>query len=206
MAQFKEDFYGDFFFNELEIIGQLWQEYLLCEREGEFYIIDQHAAAERVAFEKLKKDYYVNRRVPGQMLLMPQKIELSMQETDAMENSLGAIKDIGFDIEPFGGNTFIIRAVPALLSGIDCRGVIKEMIDELTSLEISRKIEGRLDEILMRIACHSVIRGERRLSDDEANALLKRLARVDFSGNCPHGRPVIKAISRIEIEKMFGRR
>lgn len=194
------------FFTELEVIGQLWQEYLLCEREGEFYIIDQHAAAERVAFEKLKKDYYADCRVSSQMLLMPQKIELSMQEMDAMENSLGIIKDIGFDIEPFGGNTFIIRAVPDMLSGIDCRGLIKEMTDELASVEISSKIEGRLDDILMRVACHSVIRGKRRLSKDEAGALLKSMAKVDFSGNCPHGRPVIKAITRIEIEKMFKRR
>lgn len=194
------------FLTELEVIGQLWQEYLLCEREGEFYIIDQHAAAERVAFEKLKKDYYADRRVPGQMLLMPQKIELSMQEMDAMENSLGIIKDIGFDIEPFGGNTFIIRAVPDMLSGIDCKGLIKELIDELAAVEISSKIEGRLDEMLMCMACHSVIRGKRRLSRDEANALLKSLAKVDFSGNCPHGRPIIKAISRIEMEKMFKRR
>lgn len=194
------------FFGEFEIIGQLWQEYLLCEREGEFYIIDQHAAAERIAFEKLKKDYYANRRMPGQMLLMPQKIELSMQEKEAIEGSMEAIAELGFDIEPFGGNTFIIRAVPDILSGIDCRGLIKELIDELASVEISCKIEGRLDEILMRVACHSAIRGKRQLSKDEANALLKRLVQVDFSGNCPHGRPVIKAISRIEIEKMFKRR
>jgi len=93
-----------------------------------------------------------------------------------------------------------------MLSGIDCRGLIKELIDELASVEISRKIEGRLDDILMRVACHSAIRGKRQLSKEEANALLKRLAHVDFSGNCPHGRPVIKAISRIDIEKMFKRR
>ncbi len=194
------------FFSELKIIGQLWLEYLLCEREGEFYIIDQHAAAERIAFEKLKKDYYVNRCVTSQMLLIPQAIELSLQERDVLENSHGAIKGIGFDIEPFGGNAFIIRAVPDILSGRDCSGLIKGMLEELVSSEISFRIEDRLDDILMRIACHSVIRGQRQLSNEEAKALLERLTHVDFSGNCPHGRPVIKAISRVEIERMFKRR
>lgn len=194
------------FFSELKIIGQLWLEYLLCEREGEFYIIDQHAAAERIAFEKLKKDYYLNRCVASQMLLIPQGLELSLQEKDVLENSHGAIKDIGFDIEPFGGNAFIIRAVPAILSGRDCSGLIKELLEEMVSSEISFRIEDRLDDILMRIACHSVIRGKRQLSNEETKVLLERLAHVDFSGNCPHGRPVIKAISRIEIERMFKRR
>ncbi|HBR16685.1 MAG TPA: DNA mismatch repair endonuclease MutL [Deltaproteobacteria bacterium] len=196
----------ELFFRELEVIGQLWQEYLLCEREGEFYIIDQHAAAERSAFEKLKGDYYLNRRVSSQLLLLPQKIELSLQEKEAIESSMEAITDLGFDIEPFGGNTFIVRAVPEILSGIDCRGLIKELLDDLVSSEMSFRIEGRLDAILMRIACHSVIRGKRILSHEERKALVIRLSQVDFAGNCPHGRPVIKAISKFEIEKMFKRR
>ena len=196
----------ELFFRELEVIGQLWQEYLLCEREGEFYKIDQHAAAERSAFEKLKGDYYLNRRVSSQLLLLPQKIELSLQEKEAIESSMEAITDLGFDIEPFGGNTFIVRAVPEILSGIDCRGLIKELLDDLVSSEMSFRIEGRLDAILMRIACHSVIRGKRILSHEERKALVIRLSQVDFAGNCPHGRPVIKAISKFEIEKMFKRR
>ncbi|MBI5327284.1 MAG: DNA mismatch repair endonuclease MutL [Deltaproteobacteria bacterium] len=194
------------FFGELEVIGRLWLEYLLCQRENEFYIIDQHAAAERIAFEKLKKEYYDNRRVPSQMLLLPQQVEFSLQELDVMESSMQTLINLGFDIEPFSGNTFIIRAVPDMLSGKDCRDLIKGMIDELASLETSFKIEGKLDDMLVRIACHSVIRGKRSLSDEEAKALLKGLSRVDFSGNCPHGRPIIKAISKREIEKMFKRR
>ena len=116
------------FLNELKILGQLWLEYLLCEREGEFFIIDQHAAAERIAFEKLKKDYYVNHSVVSQMLLMPQNIELSLQERDVLNDSHEAIKSLGFDIEPFGGNSCIIRAVPDILSGMDCSGLLKGII------------------------------------------------------------------------------
>ncbi|MBI3754529.1 MAG: DNA mismatch repair endonuclease MutL [Deltaproteobacteria bacterium] len=194
------------FFSELEIIGQLWSEYLLCQRDDDFYIIDQHAAAERIAFEKLKRDYYKSRRITSQMLLLPQKVELSLQEKGAAEGALQALMKMGFDIEPFGGNTLIIRSVPDMLSDVDCRGLIKELLDELASIEISSMIEDRLDEILIRIACHSVIRGERPLSHEEAKALLENLAQADFSGNCPHGRPVIKAISRLEMEKMFKRR
>jgi DNA mismatch repair protein MutL len=194
------------FFGELEVIGRLWLEYLLCQRESEFYIIDQHAAAERIAFEKLKKDYYYDRRIPSQMLLLPQQVEFSLQERDVMESSMQTLINLGFDIEQFSGNTFIIRAVPDMLSGKDCRSLIKDMIDEVASLETSFKIEDKLDDMFMRIACHSVIRGKRSLSHEEAKALLKGLSHVDFSGNCPHGRPIIKAISKLEIEKMFKRR
>jgi len=194
------------FFEELEVIGQLWSEYLLCQREDEFYIVDQHAAAERVAFEKLKKDYYISRHVNGQMLLLPQRVEVSLQERDVMEGSLPVLTNLGFDIEPFGSNTFIIRSVPDMLSGMDCRGLIQDLIDELVSTEMSFRIEDKLDNILMRIACHSVIRGKRPLSSGEAKALLKGLAQTDFSGNCPHGRPVIKAMSKLEIERMFKRK
>ena len=171
------------FFEELEVIGQLWSEYLLCQREDEFYIVDQHAAAERVAFEKLKKDYYISRHVNGQMLLLPQRVEVSLQERDAMEGSLPVLTNLGFDIEPFGNNTFIIRSVPDMLSGMDCRGLIQDLIDELVSSDMSFRIEDKLDNILMRIACHSVIRGKRTLSNEEAKVLLKRLALVNFSGN-----------------------
>lgn len=214
----------DLFFRELEVIGQLWLEYLLCQRKDEFYIVDQHAAAERIAFERLKKDYYFSRRVypvpedfraaapkdgpwvKSQMLLLPQRVEFPLQERDAMEDSMQALKNIGFDIEPFGGNTFIIRAVPDILSGMDCRGLIKGLAGELASMDMSFKIEDKLDAILMRIACHSVIRGRRPLSNQEAHALLEQLGKVDFSANCPHGRPVIKTISRTEVEKMFKRK
>jgi DNA mismatch repair protein MutL len=194
------------FFEELEVIGQLWSEYLLCQREDEFYIVDQHAAAERVAFERLKKDYYISRRVGSQMLLLPQRVEVSLQERDVMEGSLPVLTNLGFDIEPFGSNTFIIRSVPDMLSGMDCRGLIQDLIGELVSADMSFRIEDKLDNILMRVACHSVIRGKRALSSDEAKALLKGLAQTDFAGNCPHGRPVIRAISRFEIEKMFKKR
>lgn len=194
------------FLGEVEIIGQLWSEYLLCEKGDEFYVIDQHAAAERIAFERLKKSYYIDRHVKTQMLLMPQKIEVSLQEREAMEGSRQTITNLGFDIEPFGGNTFVIRGVPDVLAGIDCGGLIKELLDELISSEISFRIEDRLDEILMRVACHSVIRGSRQLSDGEAKTLLKNLSDVDFSSNCPHGRPIIKAIPKVEIERMFKRR
>lgn len=206
IAELSSEGIKPLFFEVLEVIGQLWLEYILCEKEGEFYIIDQHAAAERIAFENLKKDYFANHYITNQMLLLPQRLEFSMQEKEIVEGSLDAIKALGFDIEPFSGNTFIIRAVPHILSGRDCRCLIKDMIDELVDTGISFKIDDRLDEILMRVACHSVIRGKRQLSREEAKALIKNLAKVDFSLNCPHGRPIIKAISKFEIEKMFKRR
>lgn len=192
-------------FDELNFIGQLWDEYIICQNENRFYIIDQHAAAERIAFERLKHGYYGS-GIKTQMLLVPEMLDVSIAEKDALETAAPIIKRFGFDIEPFGGNTFAIKAVPEILSGNGCGSLIKDMAEEIYSLEKTTRIEDSIDEMLIKIACFSVIRGRYLLTRDKVKSLLKQLEDVDFAANCPHGRPVIKDISRFEIEKMFKRR
>lgn len=198
-------------FLSLSTVGQLWGEFLIAENpSGEFYIIDAHGAAERAAFEKLKKRYRES-GVVRQMLLLPERFETTPEEKDAIEGSLDELSRLGFEVVDFGpsvklgGATFLIKAVPDLLSARGSAGLIKDVASELAASSGSSRAEARIEEVLMRIACHSVIRGARTLTREEGNALLKELSGIDFAAHCPHGRPVVKKFLRSEIEAMFKR-
>ncbi len=198
-------------FLELDTIGQLWGEFLVAQGRGEFYIIDQHGAAERSAFERLKKRYFSRAEGARQILLIPERFEATPEESGAI-GRIGAYLDrFGFEIMPFGpssktgGETFLIKAVPDILAGRSASRLIKDLAEELGEAGGSNRAEERVEGALMRIACHSVIRGFRPLSKEEGNALLRDLARIDFAGHCPHGRPVVKRFSRAEIEAIFKR-
>ncbi|MBI2413879.1 MAG: DNA mismatch repair endonuclease MutL [Deltaproteobacteria bacterium] len=197
----------------LEIVGQLWGEFLIAEshsNDGEFFVIDQHGAAERAAFEKLKKRFY-GEGVRRQLLLLPERIETTPDEKDAILASIEYIEKMGFEIIPFGpslnggGESFLIKSVPDILKCGKCDRLISELAEELSSVGGSLKVEEKIEGALMRIACHSVIRGPRPLAREEGAALLKELSKIDFASHCPHGRPVVKKYSRKEIESAFKR-
>ncbi len=200
-------------FLELEVTGQLFGEFLLCESwrgGGALILIDQHAAAERVRFERLKREL-TGSDVKSQLLLIPERLETTPEEKDALTEAIPELKKLGFEIIPFGqstkrgGESFIIKSVPELLSGKSSAPLISDLIAELAEHSSSIKIEERMEEILMRIACHSVIRGRRALSTTEARSLLKDLSEIDFAAHCPHGRPVVKRFDRNEIDAFFKR-
>jgi len=197
--------------SEMDIVGQLWGEFLIVQRSEDFFVIDQHGAAERVRFEELRKNYFRGSDIPSQYLLIPERIETTPQECEAVRESMAYLKKMGFDLEPFGpsskfgGETFLIKAVPEILSGRTSVALVKELAEELASIGGSQRVEAMIEAALMRVACHSVIRGPRGLSDDEARALLRQISGVDFSGYCPHGRPVVKKFTRAEIEGVFKR-
>ncbi len=193
-------------FLDMEVVGQLWGEYLVCSREDEFYIIDQHAAAERVLFEKLKGEYCAGGSTTSQFLLVPEVIELSPVEHEFFGNLLPFLTRLGFTIEPFGGTTFIIKAIPTILSDKRCQSLIKDLAEEMATIGVSSRIEERIEEILQRIACHGVIRGPRDLPREEARSLLLQMSETDLSSHCPHGRPSVKAFSKSDLEVMFKRR
>lgn len=200
-------------FLSLEVIGQLWGEFIVAqgaEDGGAAYLIDQHGAAERCAFEALKKRL-ASGSVRSQALLLPERIETTPGEKETVLKALEYLSEMGFELMPFGpsvkagGETFLLKSVPDLLAGRSSASLIKDMAEELSSQGGSSRAEERIESVLMRIACHSVIRGPRPLRKEEAQALLKDLASVDFAGHCPHGRPVVKRLSRKEIESFFGR-
>lgn len=196
----------------LEVIGQVWGEFLLAQssERGEFYIIDAHGAAERAAFERLKKEFYGG-NVKGQMLLLPERVETTPEEKEAVMKAISSLSRMGFEVAAFGpslkygGETFMIKAVPDIISARSCAALLKDIAAEIAEHGGSVKAEGKIEAALMRVACHSVIRGMRVLTKEEGKALLEELSKVDFAGYCPHGRPVVKKITRAEIEAMFKR-
>lgn len=200
-------------FLTLAVIGQLWGEFIIAqspEKDGYLYIIDQHGAAERCAFEMLKERFASN-SVQSQALLLPERFETTPDEKEEVIQALPRLTQMGFEIAAFGpsikcgGETFLVKSVPDILSSRASAQLVKDLAQELSAFGGSSKIDEKIESALMRIACHSVVRGTRTLSREEGQALLKDLSNVDFAGHCPHGRPVVKRISRGELEAMFKR-
>lgn len=195
---------GGGFFSSLEVLGQILGCYLVCVSPRGMALIDQHAAHERVAFEKMRHQL-ADGAVERQILLFPEILELPISEATLFEQRLPLVERLGFTVESFGPNTFAVKAAPALLIGVDCHGILREMIAEFADVERSTELRQGLEERLMTIACHSVIRANRELDKEEIRALLNELDRVDFATQCPHGRPVLLEFTREQLERMFKR-
>jgi DNA mismatch repair protein MutL len=192
------------FFSSMNILDQVLGCYLICASSRGLAIIDQHAAHERVAFEKLRRQMEAG-EVQQQNLLIPQIIELSHGELVLLEQKISTLQQLGFTLEPFGANAYAITAAPALLSEGDYRQVVHQLVAELAEVDKSEKLRQHLDERLASIACHSVIRANRQLEMSEMRALLKDLDQIDFATQCPHGRPVLVEFTRDDLDKMFKR-
>ncbi len=191
-------------FSSLTVVGQVLGCYILCHGEPGMVLIDQHAAHERIAFERMRADLEQG-RIEKQELLMPQILELPVTEAMVLEEQLGALERAGFTLEPFGRNTFSLRAVPALLAQGDYRDAVRAMISEFAETGRSAELQHGYQERLMTIACHSVIRANRALEKEEMEALLRQLDDTEFATQCPHGRPVMVRFSRSQLERMFRR-
>jgi DNA mismatch repair protein MutL len=192
------------FFSSMNVLGQILGCYLVCASSTGLALIDQHAAHERVAYEKLRRQMAAS-EVMKQSLLIPQTVQLSAGEMMLLEKELPELARSGFILEPFGPDGYAITAVPALLPEGDYRPVVQQMVAELAEIDKSSSLRQHLDERLATIACHSVIRANRKLAMDEMRALLGDLDQIDFATQCPHGRPVILEFSRADLEKMFRR-
>ena len=192
------------FFSGLAVIGQLNAAYILCQDGGDLVIIDQHAAHERIAFELLKTQF-ASSGVESQGLLFPETLELSFREVAVLNEYRDELERLGFGLEPFGGQTWLLNSVPRLLEEGEYLRTLRDIMEELAGLGRSRAFADAEEDILTRIACHSVVRGRHPLETPEIVALLKRMDAGEFSSNCPHGRPVFRRIGHDEIEKMFKR-
>lgn len=196
---------GEGFFSSLTVLGRVGGTYIVCSSENNLCLIDQHAAHERIAFERLKIGSE-NSTPASQTLLIPETVELNPAETGLLKEYTGVLSKAGIELEHFGGNTFAIKAVPAALSRRNIRGLIIDVVDELAHMERSRSLRDIMDKLLSRMACHSAVEGGDYMDPKEIAALLKDLDSIDFSSNCPHGRPVFVMLTQPEIEKMFYRR
>lgn len=192
------------YFSNLRYLGQYHNSYLLCQDGDDLLLIDQHAAHERIGFEKLKASY-LNEEIEQQSLLFPEMLELDFRSAQALEDHLDDLARLGFDVAPFGGKSFALKAVPHLLAGTDNGRLIVDIALELEQTGSGSGLVEKLDEMLIMMACHGVIRANQSLDPREARALLEQLDTVDFKANCPHGRPVMQKMYLSNIEKMFRR-
>jgi DNA mismatch repair protein MutL len=192
------------YFSALQVIGQFQAAYILCQGADELVIIDQHAAYERVRFEQLKASFLTN-SVESQRLLLPETIELSFAEADVAQRHQQGLLALGFELEAFGGQTFRLNAVPRMVADADQLRVIRDLLGDLAAIGASGSFEQVRDDLLSRVACHSVVRGAHLLDRRQMEELLKEMDRTDFSAHCPHGRPVSHTITLRELERLFKR-
>ena len=194
-------------FSELHILGQVKNSYIVCEGKDRMILIDQHAAHERVAFEKIVEAFQKS-EIEKQYLLVPEQVELSEAEVGVFEKWYNLFKKIGFELSLYSGQTLIIQAVPLLAKAAHPRSLIHEILAELEDVPVEKDPPNTLPEYLHRlfatIACHSVIRANHLLTKEEMEALLKQLDYLEFT-QCPHGRPVAIHFPFSDLEKRFKR-
>lgn len=192
------------YFSSLQVIGQFQAAYILCQGDNELVIIDQHAAYERVRFEQLKRSFQAS-SVESQRLLLPETVELSFAEADAARRHRQGLLALGFELEEFGGQTFLLNAAPRIIATREPLRLLHDLLADLAAIGASGSFEQLRDDLLSRVACHSVVRGTHPLERRQMEALLTEMDRTDFSAHCPHGRPVSHSITLRELEKLFKR-
>lgn len=185
------------------IIGQLFNTYWIVEYEDKMFMIDQHAAHEKVLYEKLLASYK-SKEVASQMLQPPIILSLSMREEEALKKQMSVLQEIGFEIEHFGGKEYSVRAIPNNLLGIAEKDYLIELIDSLVEESHTNLVESILEKAAS-MSCKAAVKGNNKLSVEEANALIDQLLHLENPYHCPHGRPTIISMSKYEIEKKFKR-
>ena len=184
--------------------AQVHENYIISQTADGIVIVDQHAAHERLVYEKLKNKMALN-GVSSQTLLIPEIIELSEQDSAVLMDLSAELSRFGLSIENFGGNSIVVRETPAILGEVNAKSLILDILDELKDWSESNLIKEKLDAILSRVACHGSIRSGRIMKGEEMNALLREMEITPHSGQCNHGRPTYVKLKLSDIEKLFGR-
>ena len=181
----------------LRVLGQLLNSYIIAEGPDGLYLIDQHAAHERIRFEQIKEQR-TQQRIEVQGLLEPVTFEVSPQQNEVLKSHYESLAEFGFSIEPFGDKTYLVRAVPALLYEKDWAGMVREVLDTLSG--------GDWTEIMtISMACHSAVRAGQILTEDEMRELIRQLEQVAIPHTCPHGRPTMIHLTSGQLRREFGR-
>jgi DNA mismatch repair protein MutL len=185
--------------------AQIHETYIVAQTEDGIVIVDQHAAHERLVYERMKQ-MLANGGVRRQALLIPEVVELDPSEAEALAARAEELAQLGLVIEPFGPGAILVRETPALLGHIDAAGMLKDLADDVAELGEAHALKERLEEVCSSMACRGSVRAGRRLTADEMNALLRQMEATPFSGQCNHGRPTYVELKLADIEKLFGRR
>jgi DNA mismatch repair protein MutL len=185
----------------LRVLGQLVNTYIIAEGPDGLYLIDQHAAHERILYDRILAQW-TQKEVEVQGLLQPITIELSPREEETLRASKEFLAEFGFTIEPFGNRSYVIRAIPALMAKANIIEIISALLDNLASKQSPNPWE---EKIAQSLACHGAIRAGQQLSNEEMRELIKQLEQTKQPRACPHGRPTMIHLSSHQLEKEFGR-
>ncbi|NCC21053.1 MAG: DNA mismatch repair endonuclease MutL [Alphaproteobacteria bacterium] len=186
--------------------AQLHENYIIAQTSRGMVIVDQHAAHERLTYERFKAQLQ-DGGVASQGLLTPEIVELGREASEALLEQAGAMQQLGLEIEPFGAGAIAVRAVPAILgSRIDVTKLLKDLVDELEEQGQIQGLEERINAVLSRMACHGSVRSGRRLTQEEMDHLLREMEKTPLSGQCNHGRPTYIELKLSDIERLFGRK
>jgi DNA mismatch repair protein MutL len=189
---------------DLSLIGQLHQAYLVCESSDGLILIDQHAAHERIHFETLREQA-TGGSLASQVLAVPATIELTAEEGAWLEESLSLFERLGFGLDPFGANTFIIRAVPAMALRQDPVELLTDLVSVACAGGSDPSADMVLEKLLQSMACRLAIKAGKRLGQEEMVALMRQLDDLDLLSTCPHGRPLWWKLTMTDLERVFGR-
>ncbi|QRF65075.1 DNA mismatch repair endonuclease MutL [Ponticoccus alexandrii] len=184
--------------------GQVHENYIIAQTADGMVIVDQHAAHERLVYEKLKRQM-AETGVAAQALLIPEIVELSSDDAGRLLAVAEDLGRMGFTLEPFGAGAVAVRETPAILGEVNAEALIRDILDELDDTGETALVQERLEAILSRVACHGSIRSGRRMRAEEMNALLREMEATPHSGQCNHGRPTYVELKLADIERLFGR-
>jgi DNA mismatch repair protein MutL len=185
--------------------AQLHETYILAQTADGVVLVDQHAAHERLVYEKLKAAR-ARDGVPTQMLLVPEIVELPADDVERLVDFADALAGLGLVVEGFGPGAVAVRETPALLGRVDAGKLVRDLADEIAEFDRADALEARLDRIAATVACHGSVRAGRRLRPEEMDALLREMEETPNSGTCNHGRPTFVRLTLADIERLFGRR
>ena len=185
--------------------AQLHETYIVAQTEDGLVIVDQHAAHERLVYEKMKTAL-ADGKVASQGLLLPEIVDLSTDEVARLEPRLGEFSALGLVMERFGDDAVLVRETPAMLGEVDIKGLVQSLADDLAALGDGLALKERLEEVCSSMACHGSVRAGRRMTAEEMNALLRQMEATPHSGQCNHGRPTYVELKLADIERLFGRR
>ena len=189
---------------EYTLVGQVFETYWIVEYRDQMYIIDQHAAHERVLYERTLKRMK-EKQFTSQRISPPIVLNLSMQEEQLLSEHMENFTKIGFEIEPFGGDSYAVHAVPDNLFSIAKKDLLIEMLDSLSDSISTNLAPDIVLEKIASMSCKAAVKGNSRLSGREVDALIGELLELDNPYHCPHGRPTIIAMTKRELEKKFKR-
>jgi len=185
--------------------GQLHETYIIAQTVDGIVIVDQHAAHERLVYERMKAAL-AGRGVARQGLLLPEVVELEPGAAERLAERAAELEELGLVLEAFGSGAVVVREVPALLGASDVAGLVRDLADDLSEIDETLSLKERLEEVCGTMACHGSVRAGRRLSQEEMNHLLREMEATPYSGQCNHGRPTYVELKLSDIEKLFGRR